>query len=425
MALLSKSYYWPKIVEDVEMHVKTCIVCQLDKTEKQKATGLLQPMSILERPWQSISMDFISGFPLVEGMRSIFVVVDRFSKYAVFIRAPHACPADAAANLLFKHVVRYFGLPEDIISDRDSRFTGRFWTALFNLMGTKLKFSTANHPQTDGQTEHVNSLLEEYLRHYVTASQRNWVDLLDAAQFCYNVHRSSSTEMSPAELVLGQQPLTPLELTYSKSQGSCPAAYRFAWDKQELILQARDSLVKAARRMKKYADKKRRALEFNVGDMVMLKLTPQIWKKITSKRYHKGLVQKYDGPFEVVKKVGSVAYRLQLPDRLKVHPTFHVSFLKPFHEDLTNREQAKRAPPTIQKQFDKEAEYIRDHRTMGASKKNRRTDYLVQWKGSGPADATWERDTTLWQFEALVQQYLSSLPTRASASSGGGGLSGH
>jgi ribosomal protein L21E len=250
---------------------------------------------------------------------------------------------------------------------------------------------------------------------------------MDTAQFCYNLHRSSSTGMSPAELAFGQQPLTPIEVAKQKTGGQCPAAYKFALEKQELIEQARDSLAKAQRRMKKSADASRRSLEFNVGEMVLLKLTPQIWKKIKSKVVHRGLVPKYDGPFEVVKRVGKVAYRLKLPDRLKVHPTFHVSYLKPFHKDLIDggRQQGKRAPPVIRKQFDIGVEKILNHRTMGQSKKNRRTDYLVQWKGSSEADATWERDVTLWQFEKQINKYLETLPTtRASSSSGGGGLLG-
>ena len=136
------------------------------------------------------------------------------------------------------------------------------------------------------------------------------MSLLDTAQFCYNLHKSSSTGLSPAELVLGHQPLTPLDVAKMKSQGECPAAYRFARDKQELIEQAQESLAKAQRRMEKYANQHRRPLEFQVGDKVLLKLTPQIWKKVTDKRFHKGLVQRYDGPFEVIKRVGNVAYRL-------------------------------------------------------------------------------------------------------------------
>ena len=156
-----------------------------------------------------------------------------------------------------------------------------------------------------------------------------------------------------------------------------------------------------------------------MGDKLLLKLTPQIWKKISRKTAHRGLVPKYDGPFEILKRVGNVAYRLKLPDRLKIHPTIHVSYLKPYNEDQANltRTQARRAPPVIRKQFDKEVEQILDHKTEGQSKKNRRTHYLVKWKGSPEADASWEKDVTLWQFEKQITDYLEALPTRTSASS--------
>ena len=126
-------------------------------------------------------MDFITGFPKVRDFKSIFVVADRLSKYIVFISTPDACPAEETTKLFFSNVVKHFGLPKDIVSDRDTRFTGLFWVELFKLLGSELKFSTANHPQIDGQIEIINALLEEYLRHYVTATKKNWVDLLDIA----------------------------------------------------------------------------------------------------------------------------------------------------------------------------------------------------------------------------------------------------
>ena len=249
-------------------------------------------------------MDFIGGFPKVSDCKSIFVIVDQFSKYAVFIPAPEACPAEEAARLFFNNVVRYFRLPKDIISDRDARFIGKFLVEFFKLLGSELKFLTANHPQTDGQMERVNALLEEDLRHFVTSSHKNWVGLLDAAQFCYNLHRSSSTGMSPFELATRLQPRVPLEVAKQKVGQVNLVAHRLARIRQEMLEETRESLEKAARRMKKYADRNRRPLEFQVGDHVFLKLTPQIWKKVRSKTRQRSLIPKYDEPFEVLQRVG-------------------------------------------------------------------------------------------------------------------------
>ncbi|KAL5739441.1 hypothetical protein ACOSQ2_028621 [Xanthoceras sorbifolium] len=157
--------------------------------------------------------------------------------------------------------------------------------------------------------------------------------------------KSSATRMSPTELCMGFQQRTPLEVAQQKDQGLCPYAI--------------ESLAKVARRMKKYADKHRWPLEFNVGDKVLLKLTPKIWKKIIDRRYHKGLIQRYNGLFVVNERIGSV--------------------------------QQKRAPPVIRKEFDKQIEKMLNHRSVGESKSNRKTDYLVQWKGKSGSEATWEQ----------------------------------
>lgn len=148
-------------------------------------------------------MDFISALPKSEGCGSIIVIVDKLSKYGTFIPVPRDCTADEAARLFFKHVVKYWGLPRSIISDRDSWFTEKFWQELFKMMGSDLHFSTSFHPQTDGQTERVNALLELYLRHFVSANKKNWVKLLDVAQFSYNLQRSESIQQSAFELATG------------------------------------------------------------------------------------------------------------------------------------------------------------------------------------------------------------------------------
>jgi len=148
---------------------------------------LLELLPIPERPWESVSMDFIVGLPTSEGCNWVLVVVDRYSKYATFIPYPKECSTEQAAYLLFKHVVKYLGLPRYIVSDRKTSFTGPFWTKLFKPMGSKLNFSTSFYPQSDGQTKRVNALLELYLRHYVSGNQRDWLKLLDVVQFSYNL----------------------------------------------------------------------------------------------------------------------------------------------------------------------------------------------------------------------------------------------
>ncbi|KAL0311786.1 UNVERIFIED_CONTAM: Transposon Tf2-11 polyprotein [Sesamum radiatum] len=165
-ALVQRAYYWPQMRDDVETYVRTCLICQQDKADHQKKAGLLQPLPISTRPWESVSMDYISGLPKVGDLGSIIVVVDRLSKYATFIAAPKHVTAEGTAHLFFKHIVKYWGLLKDIVSDRDSRFTGVFWTELFKILGSKLSMSSSYHPQSDGQTERFNSMLEEYLRHF-------------------------------------------------------------------------------------------------------------------------------------------------------------------------------------------------------------------------------------------------------------------
>ncbi|KAK6930374.1 Chromo domain [Dillenia turbinata] len=150
--------------------------------------------------------------------------------------------------------------------------------------------------------------------------------------------------------------------------------------------------------MEKYANRRRRTREFSVGDMVLLKLPYRLWRKALSKDTHKGLIARYDGPFEVVRRIGKVAYKLKLPDRLKLHDTFHVSFLKPYYDDAEDgeRSSAQRPPPTVRDFFEKEVDTILQHRVIRWGKSNKRYEYLVAWRGEPIEEATWEREQALW-----------------------------
>nr|GLL16863.1 hypothetical protein F511_07660 [Ipomoea trifida] len=397
-ALIERTYYWPQMRDVFESYVRTCLVCQQDKIEAKALAGLLEPLPIAEGPWDNITMDFINALPKADGCRSIFVVVDRFSKYGTFIPAPKDCSAAETARLFFKHVVKYWGLPRHIISDRDPRFTGKMWKELFQLMGSDLHFSTSFHPQSDGQTERVNALLECYLRHFVSANQRDLVKMMDAAQFSYNLQKSEATGHTPFELATGRQPLTPASLATSY-KGCNPGAYVLAktWEEQADL--ARANLAKAAKKMKKWADKGRRPKEYGIGDMVMVKLQPRQFKALWS--LHPGLLRKYVGPYPVLEKVGKVSYRVELPPNLKIHPIFHASVLKPHHKDLDDpgRNESTRAPPLITKAFDKELKEILDRRRV-SRRGPKIYEYLVSWKGSPDDEATWETEDNLCWYQS-------------------------
>jgi len=349
--------------------------------------------------------------PTSEEYNWVLVVVDRYSKYATFIPAPKECSAEQAAHLFFKHVVKYWGLPRSIISDRDTRFTGRFWTELFKLMGSELNFSTSFHPQSDGQTERVNALLEIYLRHYVSANQRDWAKLLDVAQFSYNLQKSESTGRSPFEVVTGQQPLTPSSLAISY-KGPSPPAYRFAKDWNDQVGVARAYLEKASQKMKKWADKKRRPREFQVGDLVLVKM----YNHARLGGRHRALIRRYEGPFPILKKVGAQAYKVELPPKLKYHPVFHVSLLKPYHGDQEDpsRGISHRAPMGIQVQHDKEVEEILADRVVRHSNQPPTHELLVRWKGLPDSEASWEPIQHLWQFKRQIEEYEDMKATRTS-----------
>ncbi|KAH9744594.1 Endonuclease [Citrus sinensis] len=343
-ALVQASYFWPHMRDDIEAYVRTCLVCQQDKVDHQLPAGLLEPLPLATRPWESVSMDFITSLPKSEGCSNIMVIVDRYSKYATFIDAPVDCKVDEAARLFVKHIVKLWGVPRNIVSDRDPRFTGRFWTELFKMLGTDLKFSTSFHPQTDGQADRINGLLEMYLRYYVSAHQRDWAKLLYITQFSYNLQRSEVTGKSPFEIIMGFQPMTPNAIA-STYGGKIPAAHKLAreWHEETDITLA-------------YLDK------------------PML------RKVHKGLVRRYEGPFQIVRCVGNVSYQLQLPPRLKINPVFHVSLLKLYHEDMgdLSRGESRRAPTAVVTMSDKDVDYIIADRIVSRRGVPAHSEYLVK-----------------------------------------------
>ena len=206
-AHVCRHFYWLGLHNDVKDYVLKSQKFQVNKVERLKVGGLLQPLEIPQGKWESISMDFIVGLPTTSrGHDSIWVVVDRLTKMARFIPVNTTIKTPALARLFVEQLYRLYGLPTNIVSDRDTKFNSHFWRAVFHRLDTQLNMSTADHPQTDGQTERVNQVLEGMLRAYVTKKQTNWEDYLPILEFAYNSAQHVTTGFSPFMLMYGFQP---------------------------------------------------------------------------------------------------------------------------------------------------------------------------------------------------------------------------
>jgi hypothetical protein len=230
---INQNFWWPGWRKDVESYVFGCLVCLRNKAQTVKKVGLLQPLSIPSFKWESVSMDFITQLPVTKtGYDAIAVFVDRLTKMVHFAPTYTDCSARDVARLINDTVFKHHGLPSELISDRDPRFTSEFWTELTRLLGTKLKMSTAFHPQTDGQTERSNGVLEDYLRHYISPSQDDWDEWLPQAEFSVNNAWQESIKNTLFMLNFGQQPRTPLlRAVVGKFVFPKPVTLRELWKK--------------------------------------------------------------------------------------------------------------------------------------------------------------------------------------------------
>ncbi|CAI7792914.1 unnamed protein product, partial [Closterium sp. NIES-53] len=253
---ITSNFLWPNIYRDVRSYVRSCHTCQCNKARNFPPYGLLHPLEIPETPWSHVTLDFITDLPLTAAHHNaILTVVDKLTKMAHFIPTSTTATAQDVAERFFTEIVRLHGIPSVLISDRDSRFVGRFWQALFNRMGTKIRLSTAYHPQSDGQTERMNRTLEDGLRACVNARQNDWDTHLPEIEFSYNNTVNLATGQTPFYLATGQNPRTPTSLVHSPKRDT--AATAFLKDREKAIAAARTSLSKAQQRMIHYADQHR------------------------------------------------------------------------------------------------------------------------------------------------------------------------
>jgi hypothetical protein len=413
MELLKRNYFWPRMHRHVIKYVNTCSKCQRNKSINRASNGLLQPLPIPTRRWQVITIDFIGPLPRTRnGYDYILVVVDKLSKMVHYIPCHQSVTAEQVARLLMSNVVRYHGLPETIVSDRDRRFVAAMWKELWSLLGTKLNMSSAFHPETDGQTERQNRTLEEYLRSYINLDQNDWDEHLICAEIAYNNSVHASTNETPYYLNCGQHPNFALLTTNVFNTASNTSVKDLLQQMHSHIEHAKQCLQQAQDRQSQYVNNHRSDVRFKIGEKVMLSTS-----NLKSLDQVPKLLSKWLGPYAVKRVISPVAYELELPSDLTIHPTFHVSKLKKYNKNdeklFPNREgeHITRPPPEtrINGEDAYEVEKIMNKRLRryGRSKRQR-VEYLVKWKGYDVRESRWIAEDDLKFAKDAIQEYENS-----------------
>jgi len=399
---IAKCFYWKGMKQYVKTYVDTCSRCRQSKSISQKPAGLLNPLQIPTRRWAFVSLDFITGLPVTStGFDSILTIVDSLSKMVHFVPTTKNVSAAGVVELLADRLVRYHGLPEKIVSDRDPRFTGELWGEMCKRFQIKRAMSTAFHPQTDGQTERVHRTVEQILRNYIQEDETEWINLLPAVELGYNCTSHSSTGKSPFEVMIGENPLRAQDLALWEQLApiSTPPMTRLF---QMMVDRATAHITRAQHDQKEAADRRRRHVEFNVGEKVWVSTKHMLLAGCPKFK------QRYIGPFPIQDRVGEMAYRLILPRSMLIHNVFHVSLLQkaaPIPADMprTSQPWLPVMPPTGG-EAEYEVENILDIRGISPNE-----EYKIKWRGFTEEQATWEPIDNLAHCTELLRAFHANL----------------
>jgi len=397
LAKVRQYYYWPSLPSFVDKYVASCDSCQRNKSLVGKQPGKLHPLPVPDRRWGEVTMDFAVMPTDKNGDDMCIIFVERLSKRAHLVSCKSTLDARGLALIFMRTIYAQHGLPDIVYSDRDSLITSKFWQALWLILGTKLRLTTARHQQADGQSERMVRILKDMLRNYVNHHQDDWTDWLPSVEFAYNSTSHSSVGASPFFTDLGWTPHA-AGVPEATEKIQCPASLSFAEHLHHVLGLAQDNIRSAVERQKVQYDKSRIHREFAVGDLVLLNADGIT---IDARRgLPRSLRPKYIGPFPITERIGRLVYALDMSSvQTKVHNQFHVSVLKPYVGASDGRALAK-PPPVIPDTDIYEVDSILRQRTWRNVKQ-----YLVRWRGYGDDDATWEPATALKNAKDAIRDF--------------------
>ena len=372
------------------------------KDEHQMPSSLLNPIPIPQWKWDNIAMDFVSGLPLTQKKHdSVWVIIDRLIKSAHFIPVRIDYSMDRLVELYVDEIFRLHNVPLSIVSDQDPRFTSRFWKELQLALGTRLNFSTAFHPQTNGQSERLIQVLEDMLRGCVMEFTGSWDRYVPLMEFSYNNSYQASIGMTTYEALYGRRCRTLVCWTeLNEHKVIRPDIVK---DTEEKVQVIRKRLKVASDRKKSYVNLKRKDIEYEVSDKVFLKVSP--WRKVLRFGKKGKLSPRFIDSYEILERVGPVAYRVALPPKLtKLHDVFNVSMLRRYRSDESHILPVQDVQEQSNFSYDEKPKAIlaREIKQL----RNKQVPIVkVLWQHHGKEKATWEPEATM---RAQYPQLFSS-----------------
>ena len=395
---VASSVYMKHLSKHLRAYIDHCPECELNQTKHHKPYGSMVPIDRPGIPFHTVAMDFIVALPVTaDGCDCLLTVTDKFSKRVLMIPGKTTYDAAEWADLFLAALTQHaWGIPQATISDRDSKFMSAFWQAIFKKLGVEILASTAYHPQTDGQSERTNQTVEIALRYFITANPGvDWTLVLPYLQGSLNNSKNQSTGVSPNEVLYGFNVRDTLGLLTELPQED------FSRLRQLKREQAEDSIAFANIMAKAYYDESHKPISLPTGSKAYLRLHHGY--KIPGLTNHK-LHNQRVGPFKVLEKVGKLAYRLELPSLMKIHPVISIAQLEPGSgEDPYMRDRVT-ATPEVEE--DGTVTDIFEIQTLLKKRVFRdKVQYLVKWKNSGNQHNAWYDIDDLKNARELIDEF--------------------